>query len=45
MEDGYWGLFWQTGMPEFYLMKKKDEDGGEEEREQRTRDAVQPPYG
>ena len=31
MEDGYWGLFWQTGAPEFYLLRKRQEkeDGGE----------------
>lgn len=29
MEDGYWDLFWQTGAPEFYLLRKKD-GGGEE---------------
>lgn len=27
MEDGYWGLFWQTGAPEFYLLRKH-KDGG-----------------
>ena len=36
MEDGYWDLFWQTGAPEFYLMRKKDKDG-EETAEQETR--------
>jgi len=36
MEDGYWGLFWNTGRPEFYLLRKKDEDK-EEEQETRTR--------
>ena len=29
MEDGYWSLFWQTGAPEFYLLRKKEETGGE----------------
>ena len=31
MEDGYWGLFWQTGVPEFYLLREreKSEDGGD----------------
>lgn len=36
MEDGYWDLFWNTGLPEFYLLRKKDEDK-EEEQETRTR--------
>ena len=36
MEDGYWGLFWQTGVPEFYLLRKKEEDG-EAPPEQETR--------
>jgi len=36
MEDGYWDLFWNTGLPEFYLLRKKDEDE-EEEQETRTR--------
>ncbi len=31
MEDGYWDLFWRTGAPEFYLLRKKDT---EEEAEQ-----------
>ena len=26
MEDGYWDLFWQTGVPEFYLLKKRNKD-------------------
>lgn len=26
MEDGYWDLFWQTGAPAFYLMRKKEEE-------------------
>lgn len=29
MEDGYWDLFWQTGVPEFYLLKKRSKDRGE----------------
>lgn len=36
MEDGYWGLFWQTGAPEFYLLQKKENDGGSEEQESRS---------
>ena len=36
MEDGYWDLFWDTGAPEFYLLRKKD--GGEDpDQETRTR--------
>ena len=36
MEDGYWDRFWDTGAPEFYLLRKKD--GGENpEQETRTR--------
>ena len=30
MADGYWGLFWQTGAPEFYLLREQeDKEGGE----------------
>ena len=36
MDDGYWDLFWNTGVPEFYLLRKKEEDG-EESQEQETR--------
>lgn len=36
MEDGYWDLFWNTGLPEFYLLRKQEEQE-EEEQEQRTR--------
>jgi len=25
MEAGYWGLFWQTGAPMFYLLQTKSE--------------------
>ena len=28
MEDGYWDLFWRTGMPEFYLLRGQRENGG-----------------
>ena len=31
MEDGYWDLFWRTGRPEFYLLRKREaeqSDGG-----------------
>ena len=28
MEDGYWDLFWRTGMPEFYLLRGQRESGG-----------------
>ncbi len=34
MEDGYWGLFWNTGLPEFYLLQKR-EDRKEQERRER----------
>ncbi len=37
MEDGYWDLFWSTGLPEFYLLRKQEEERAEEEQEQRTR--------
>ena len=33
MEEGYWGLFWQTGAPEFYLLRKQEEETSQEERE------------
>ena len=23
MEDGYWDLFWNTGLPEAYLLRKQ----------------------
>ena len=23
MEDGYWDLFWNTGLPEAYLLRKR----------------------
>jgi len=36
MEDGYWDLFWNTGLPEFYLLRKKEEDEKEQEQETRT---------
>lgn len=36
MEDGYWDLFWDTGAPEFYLLRKKDGEAGREESEQKT---------
>ena len=35
MEDGYWDLFWSTGAPEFYLMRKREDK--DEEQETRTR--------
>ena len=33
MEDGYWDLFWRTGAPAFYLLRKQENvdeqsDGG-----------------
>ena len=36
MEDGYWDLFWNTGRPEFYLLRKHEEAGNAEEQERRT---------
>ena len=36
MDDGYWDLFWNTGLPEAYLLRKQEERG-EEEQEQRIR--------
>lgn len=34
MEDGYWDLFWNTGLPEAYLLRKRRERErrGEQER-------------
>lgn len=37
MDDGYWDLFWNTGAPEFYLLRKREDEEREEEQEQRTR--------
>ena len=37
MDDGYWDLFWNTGLPEFYLLQKQEKERDEEEQEQRTR--------
>ncbi len=31
MEDGYWSLFWQTGLPEAYLLRKREEKEQEED--------------
>lgn len=36
MEDGYWDLFWNTGLPEFFLLRKKEEEDRREESEQET---------
>ena len=36
MEDGYWDLFWNTGLPAFYLLRKHEDDGNGEEQERRT---------
>ena len=30
MEDEYWDLFWSTGAPEFYLLRKKEEESEQE---------------
>ena len=37
MDDGYWDLFWNTGAPEFYLLRKREKERDEEEQGQRTR--------
>ena len=37
MEDGCWDLFWNTGLPEFYLLRKKEDDDGREAAGQETR--------
>lgn len=34
MEDEYWDLFWRTGRPEFYLLRKRE--NGEEEQDTRA---------
>ena len=34
MEDGYWSLFWETGAPEFYLMRRENEENAGEQPEQ-----------
>ncbi len=33
MEDEYWNLFWSTGAPEFYLLRKREDEerGGKQE--------------
>ena len=36
MEDGYWDLFWNTGLPEAYLLRKrKDREPGEKQDRRR----------
>ena len=37
MDDGYWDLFWNTGLPEAYLMRNQEEERGGEEQEKRAR--------
>ena len=37
MEDGYLDLFWSTGLPEFYLLRKREDEAREDEQERRTR--------
>ena len=37
MDDGYWDLFWNTGAPEFYLLRKRENERDEKEQEQRAR--------
>ena len=34
MEDGYWDLFWQTGDPSFYLLRKGEDENEAERPEQ-----------
>ena len=34
MDDGYWDLFWATGAPEFYLLRRREETGDGEETDQ-----------
>ena len=34
MEDGYWDLFWQTGAPEFYLLRERENAEREKGSEQ-----------
>jgi hypothetical protein len=31
MEDGYWGLFWETGAPEFYVLREQDGEEGSQQ--------------
>lgn len=45
MEEGYWNLFWETGAPEFYLMKKETEKTGGEQEPGRSDDAAAPSCG
>lgn len=33
MEDGYWDLFWRTGEPMFYLLRKHEDANKPERRE------------
>ena len=37
MEDGYWDLFWSTGRPEFYLLRKREDEERDKGQEQRAR--------
>lgn len=32
--DGYWNLFWETGAPEFYLLRREEDAPAEEEAAQ-----------
>ena len=31
MEDGYWDLFWRTGEPTFYLLRKREDENEPEQ--------------
>ncbi len=37
MGNDYWDLFWNTGLPAFYLLQKQKMKEEEEELERRTR--------
>ena len=37
MKESYWNLFWLTGVPAFYLLRKQEEELRREEQERRTR--------
>ena len=40
MEDGYWGLFWETGAPEFYVLREQDGEEGSQQAGRRGGPAV-----
>ncbi len=37
MDDGYWDLFWNTGLPEAYLLRKQENERDKDEQERHTR--------